>query len=177
MSRTHSRPSIRCFNPCCRGLGSETPPNTLYSPAMEKVSILVVVDWVQRHGLVGDLPPAEVGFQSLLSWIGFRDLLRLRLFHRLTLVSILVVVDWVQRQNYGPSRWPAKWSFNPCCRGLGSETRARCSGCRSEKKFQSLLSWIGFRDCDGRGSDARPLKQFQSLLSWIGFRDHASLLV
>ena len=85
--------------------------------------------------------------------------------------------------------------FNPCCRGLGSKTRCRARLCLRVIKFQSLLSWIGFKDagdvairkrfrlrfnpcCRGLGSktgcgDVRPNAkvQFQSLLSWIGFKD------
>ena len=62
------------FNPCCRGLGSET-----------------------RGGGALFLDPG-MGFQSLLSWIGFRDAGR----HLATR--------------------PRSLGFNPCCRGLGSET-------------------------------------------------------
>ena len=159
------------FNPCCRGLGSKTveiddyanrvlafqsllswigfkdpaPPRVTDTPLM--VSILVVVDWVQRlagaiASSVGDnefqsllswigfkdrdrlckrnatLPE----FQSLLSWIGFKDPAPLRSCRSPFRVSILVVVDWVQRRQ--------------ACR----VHLVHLSG------FQSLLSWIGFKD-------------------------------
>ena len=37
------------FNPCCRGLGSKTRICGRFSLHVFHVSILVVVDWVQRR--------------------------------------------------------------------------------------------------------------------------------
>ena len=36
------------FNPCCRGLGSKTAGASQLRIRIDQVSILVVVDWVQR---------------------------------------------------------------------------------------------------------------------------------
>ena len=62
------------------------------------VSILVVVDWVQRPWTVTFATALAATFQSLLSWIGFKD------------CSAPSVATANAR------------SFNPCCRGLGSKT-------------------------------------------------------
>ena len=115
-------PRCSSFNPCCRGLGSETA-----EPVRIKVS-------------------ATMRFQSLLSWIGFRDLWTSCQWCSNCCVSILVVVDWVQRPPAAPNPESTLRSFNPCCRGLGSETRTRRLPMRIMAEFQSLLSWIGFRD-------------------------------
>ena len=113
----------------------------------------------------------EIGFQSLLSWIGFKDDRGGGCDHQHRQVSILVVVDWVQRRCHGLVMVPvdakfqsllswigfkdkqkrSEWkrsgcSFNPCCRGLGSETRTSNRLSVRQFMFQSLLSWIGFRD-------------------------------
>ena len=87
------------FNPCCRGLGSKTTAalriagckalvsilvvvdwvqrlarKAEWVAYITQVSILVVVDWVQRHVICGGFPCQDIRFQSLLSWIGFKDL-------------------------------------------------------------------------------------------------------
>ena len=90
-------PGSSCFNPCCRGLGSKTcRPHRSRQPG-PCVSILVVVDWVQRLRPGDSALRCGSGFQSLLSWIGFKDILQTLLMSGQILVSILVVVDWVQR--------------------------------------------------------------------------------
>ena len=90
------------FNPCCRGLGSETLFWDANSVATVEVSILVVVDWVQRPDGRTRTARARLGFQSLLSWIGFRDFEVESVKRAEEVVSILVVVDWVQRHRNSP---------------------------------------------------------------------------
>ena len=119
--------------------------------AGHQVSILVVVDWVQRRGRRGHPQAISSAFQSLLSWIGFKDVPDLKAQVETQFVSILVVVDWVQR--------------------LGDE-RYRTN---TETAFQSLLSWIGFKDLGIVFSRLGRLSEFQSLLSWIGFKDLKSI--
>ena len=64
-----------------------------------------------------------IWFQSLLSWIGFRDSgTRANQSIGDDEVSILVVVDWVQRLVDQLPVVLQLLCFNPCCRGLGSET-------------------------------------------------------
>ena len=94
--------SPRGFNPCCRGLGSKTRIFLVCQRVLTTVSILVVVDWVQRlHS------PKKQAF-------------------RRPRVSILVVVDWVQRHEPSGFKPVKNSSFNPCCRGLGSKTSTGC---------------------------------------------------
>ena len=88
------------------------------------VSILVVVDWVQRPACAVMACARVSLFQSLLSWIGFKDCSRLKVDRGWHRVSILVVVDWVQRQFCELNGKRFVWGFNPCCRGLGSKTWA-----------------------------------------------------
>ena len=138
---------IASFNPCCRGLGSKTWRDRCTHGDHHGVSILVVVDWVQRPAPIVESPSSAVWFQSLLSWIGFKDeagqptdympqfefqsLLSWIGFKDtggggvqglVPFVSILVVVDWVQRH----------------------ADAVQLSGVLL--LFQSLLSWIGFKD-------------------------------
>ena len=112
------------FNPCCRGLGSKTRWRNCIQCWRQRVSILVVVDWVQRPRQTvqaqRDVTGVSIlvvvdwvqrrqacrvhlvhlsGFQSLLSWIGFKDDTEQRFNEWIKTVSILVVVDWVQRQH------------------------------------------------------------------------------
>ena len=115
--------------------------------AAVKVSILVVVDWVQRQKLRAIQMACKMEFQSLLSWIGFRDAARRCWSNGTSVVSILVVVDWVQRPGVSMNRLVHRtsvsilvvvdWVQRP---GLFAQMVGR--GLR----FQSLLSWIGFRD-------------------------------
>ena len=62
-----------------------------------QVSILVVVDWVQRPRGAARMSSCRLTFQSLLSWIGFKDKELVEAMKSSVEVSILVVVDWVQR--------------------------------------------------------------------------------
>ena len=137
------------------------------------------------------------GFQSLLSWIGFKDLgiVFIRLERLSEFQSLL---SWIGFKD--PTLKPANtsvnsmfqsllsWigfkdqprrkcvdvsaeSFNPCCRGLGSKTSTLTGGASVLKVFQSLLSWIGFKDVGKTCVSSSWLARFQSLLSWIGFKD------
>ena len=117
------RPGI-CFNPCCDGLGSKTPCTTGRRNHSGDVSILVVMDWVQR------LRVFEWGEDAK---------------HK---VSILVVMDWVQR----PVRFAAELlrpaSFNPCCDGLGSKTGERTDDPRRMALVSILvvMDWVQRQD-------------------------------
>ncbi len=112
-----------------------------------KVSILVVVDWVQRRRRIPAGSTVHHVFQSLLSWIGFKDVPIAARNDRWHGVSILVVVDWVQRPGVSPcGQWSLLRGFNPCCRGLGSKTAYGEISSSGNGMFQSLLSWIGFKD-------------------------------
>ena len=57
------------------------------------------MDWVQRLSRVRIVDRHVVEFQSLLSWIGFKDSAGHESGSLPAGVSILVVVDWVQRPN------------------------------------------------------------------------------
>ena len=136
-----------------------------------RVSILVVVDWVQRLSLH---PKTEAAVK----------------------VSILVVVDWVQRQKLRAIQMACKMEFQSLLSWIGfRDTPDLCEIVVSKIVFQSLLSWIGFRDLGARSATRFPNRvsilvvvdwvqrpdrsqaggfhrlEFQSLLSWIGFRD------
>ena len=180
-------------------IGFRDPVKVRRHPTQRLVSILVVVDWVQRHSR-GHVCRCRSGwFQSLLSWIGFRDLCgpeRRRnhfMFQSLLSwigfrdryvsaardehggVSILVVVDWVQRLHQKVKRRSSREGFNPCCRGLGSETRGTTPAKVDFIWFQSLLSWIGFRDLSV--FQPRPGTKRVSILvvvDWVQRRDRVS---
>ena len=115
--------SMPGFNPCCRGLGSKTPKTTQESLTHFSVSILVVVDWVQRQLIrpSGALP--VTCFNPCCRGLGSKTSSRGHRISYFIFVSILVVVDWVQRR-VDARRFPAIHLL-----------------------FQSLLSWIGFKDC------------------------------
>ena len=188
------RAGARCFNPCCRGLGSKTPYldavvsdaivfqsllswigfkdskfevwddatirfQSLLSwigfkddfakherPGRHCVSILVVVDWVQRPDAVWIFAKGRWKFQSLLSWIGFKDIMRLPVLWYLIRVSILVVVDWVQRQ---------------CC--------IRSLLLSIHVSILVVVDWVQRQQVEAVVNAW--LDRFQSLLSWIGFKD------
>jgi len=54
------------FNPCCDGLGSKTSQTECGRENCSNVSILVVMDWVQRQGPCDDRAEIDTKFQSLL---------------------------------------------------------------------------------------------------------------
>ena len=62
------------------------------------VSILVVVDWVQRHSPDSLDVWADFGFNPCCRGLGSKTTAALRIAGCKALVSIRVVVDWVQRQ-------------------------------------------------------------------------------
>ncbi len=83
-------------------------------------------DWVQRPVQPFFRSDGKIRFQSLLSWIGFKD------------PEGLI------------STYPGLMCFNPCCRGLGSKTAPVSILPSQNVVFQSLLSWIGFKDSSVR---------------------------
>ena len=108
------------FNPCCRGLGSETKTTGRPDGLQNGVSILVVVDWVQRRGEallvkwnVGSFNPCCRGLGS---------------------------ETWSEYEQASPS----DIGFNPCCRGLGSETGAVCSDgwSRTSVSILVVVDWV-----------------------------------
>ena len=111
-------------------------------------------------------------FQSLLSWIGFKDFVDVVTVWLRLMVSILVVVDWVQRRGSLPSSLTFRiqvsilvvvdWVQRHCVRALRELV---------VRGFQSLLSWIGFKDLIPAAVECDSVVGFQSLLSWIGFKD------
>ena len=111
------------------------------------VSILVVVDWVQRPLTPVGEPIGVPLFQSLLSWIGFKDVHAYKPSRSKWRVSILVVVDWVQRPG--------------TC--LISNTVS------NTVSILVVVDWVQRRDHDRRRMV--DVVAFQSLLSWIGFKD------
>ena len=111
-------------------------------------------------------------FQSLLSWIGFKDCLTTSGSLLRICVSILVVVDWVQRQETEALIKATLQGFNPCCRGLGSKTRHRAAAAHARRCFNPCCRGLGSKTNSAAAGD-RGQALFQSLLSWIGFKDKA----
>ena len=132
-----------------------------------------LLSWIGFKDLGWKCGAESVGmrFQSLLSWIGFKDFVTYRTTKGNVAVSILVVVDWVQRQRRADIRAAHLMGFNPCCRGLGSKT------CREKSlhDVEVVVSILVVVDWVQRLWSfvvaARIFRKFQSLLSWIGFKD------
>ena len=103
--------SMQSFNPCCRGLGSKTSRSGANGSGAAAVSILVVVDWVQRLGLRIGCQCVNLCFNPCCRGLGSE-----------TCLSITSAAS-------NPS-------FNPCCRGLGSET---CCG-RTQGRVRAWVS-------------------------------------
>ena len=157
------------FNPCCIGLGIQTPARWRHAATGSPVSILVVLDWVFKPFPALDRTITIDGFQSLLYWIGY---------------SNPMSADFA---DVSGSR------FNPCCIGLGIQTAQAKWGAASGSLFQSLLYWIGYSNSSSVKASAhrcvvsilvvldwvfKPAEvfwwligedEFQSLLYWIGY--------
>ncbi len=86
-------------------------------------------------------------------------------------VSILVVVDWVQRLGAAARITFAVNGFNPCCRGLGSKTRHVQNTHGARHSFNPCCRGLGSKTRSRVRAFARQCRGFQSLLSWIGFKD------
>ena len=102
----------------------------------------------------------EMAFQSLLYWIGYSNIEVTHDTLLFLVVSILVVLDWVFKRGCGVGINMFCVSFNPCCIGLGIQTRDAGKVSLAELLFQSLLYWIGY-------SNRQHMMEKSS--SWIGF--------
>ena len=140
--------SMQSFNPCCRGLGSKTSRSGANGSGAAAVSILVVVDWVQRLGLRIGCQCVNLCFNPCCRGLGSETRLVLCSGWRQATVSILVVVDWVQR---------------PVCQSLRLQA--------IQVSILVVVDWVQRLVAEERRDVFVP--GFQSLLSWIGFRDVA----
>ena len=186
----------RCFNPCCCGSDSRTPPDN-FDPTDEVWCFNPCCCGSDSRTLTQTQAAAQLGmFQSLLLWIGLTDRSQSDERDHEENVSILVVVD----RTHGPSLVRpcenCSSSFNPCCCGSDSRTsptiRRPCAGPRvsilvvvdrthgrlglgepqrGAAGFQSLLLWIGLTDETTPYYYTSTVKRFQSLLLWIGLTD------
>ena len=157
----------RCFNPCCPGSRPPTGRKPATSVARPSVSILVVLDHAhqRREYMPGS---ANVGFQSLLSWItptNSRSGRSARSAHT-GFQSLLSWITPTNACNPGPGA-PRAGGFNPCCPGSRPPTHHIAAWWREGHQFQSLLSWITPTNMATGKSLCRWLLVFQSLLSWI----------
>ena len=159
------------FNPCCRGLGSKTATVIADEDGhWEFQSLLSWIgfkDQIGRHaGKVGH----EVSILVVVDWVQ-------RLHSTMTVdsdqlqVSILVVVDWVQRPGSLELDRDARQGFNPCCRGLGSKTRRAWSLRTPFCSFNPCCRGLGSKTSSDGPALRTAADKFQSLLSWIGFKD------
>ncbi len=150
------------FNPCCRGWVTATCPGIAGTARPAWVSILVVVDGSPQQGHSRWLTKCLSRFQSLLSWMGHRNI-----------PTPVVAVDpafvfqsllsWMGHRNtrMTRSRPSRPTCFNPCCRGWVTATgRPPATPNDIAVWFQSLLSWMGHRNYDRRPLQWHDMQSF-----------------
>ncbi len=134
---------------------------------VDRVSILVLLDWGWRRHGAGVTALEPCGFQSLFCWIGDGGQRWHSGRHGRTGVSILVLLDWGWR-HIGGGTFPIQLrGFQSLFCWIGDGGNRSEHQAPSAKGFQSLFCWIG----DGgvpQVTTGETESGFQSLFCWIG---------
>ena len=103
-------------------IGYSNAPGVSLGEYRNKVSILVVLDWVFKPAGAREPDAAPDGFNPCCIGLGIQTFGGVVETQPGGGVSILVVLDWVFKPAQGSARGQAVKGFNPCCIGLGIQT-------------------------------------------------------